>query len=200
MNPIPYAFFSSLLLLTMATAQTPVTVRGEINDGTGGGAGCFWCTGAPFVLKWSGTTVQSATVNLATFLGQDVVIQGTWNGSVLTANTVAAATQAFSMGGNPSLGQQMRFTTSAPPGTLAANFGALGSQLSVPFGNFGLLLAPASAVAFGAGFTNAGGDFRTQVLVPNVPALVGVRVFGQGVIVPDTAPLFATEVDAVQIQ
>jgi hypothetical protein len=184
----------------LATAQVPVVVRGEINNGNGGGSGCFWCTGAPFVLKFAGTTVQSSAVNLATFLGQDVVINGTWNGTVLNATSVQLTVDTFSMGGNPSIGQNIRFTSQAPMGTLALNLGALGTQCNVPFADLGMLLAPSSVVALGAGLTNNGNQFRTEFPVPNVPSLIGLRVFGQGVLAPAGSPLIATKLDYVEIQ
>jgi hypothetical protein len=191
---------SSFAFVAAAAAQTPLQVRGEINQGTGGGAGCYWCTGAPFVLKFTGTTVQSTTVNLNTFLGQKVLIDGVWNGSVLQANAVQVTTETFSMGGNPSIGGTMRFTTETAPGTLALNMGALGTSFLVPVGSIAVLLDPASLVPLAAGFTNAVGDFRTEINLPNLPSLIGMRVFGQSVIAPAGAPLFASNIDAVEIQ
>jgi hypothetical protein len=191
---------SSFALVATAVAQTSLPVRGEINQGTGGGAGCYWCTGAPFVLKFTGTTVQSTTVNLTAFLGQKVLIDGVWNGSVLQANAVQVTTETFSMGGNPSIGGTMRFTTETAPGTLALNMGALGTSFLTPVGSIAVLLDPASLVPLAAGFANAVGDFRTEINLPNLPSLIGVRVFGQSVIAPAGAPLFASNIDAVEIQ
>ena len=191
---------STLVFAAVAVAQTPIQVRGEINQGTGGGAGCYWCTGAPFVLKYTGTTVQSTTVNLNAFLGQKVVIDGVWTGTALQVNAVQATTETFSMGGNPSIGGTMRFTSKAAPGTLALNLAALGTSFLVPVGEVAVLLDPASTVALAAGVTNAGGQFRTEINIPNLPSLIGMRVFGQGVIAPAGAPLFAANIDAVEVQ
>lgn len=191
---------SSFALAAVAAAQTPLQVRGEINQGTGGGAGCYWCTGAPFVLKFTGTTVQSSTVNLAAFLGQKVVIDGVWTGTALQVNGVQATTETFSMGGNPSIGGMMRFTTKAAPGTLALNLAALGTSFLVPVGSVAVLLDPVSLVPLAAGVTNAGGDFRTEINIPNLTSLIGLRVFGQGVIAPAAGPLFASNIDAVEVQ
>jgi len=64
-----------------------------------------------------------------------------------------------------------------------------------------VLLDPASTVALAAGLTNAGGDFRTEISIPNLPSLIGLRVFGQGVIAPVSgSPLFASNIDAVEVQ
>ena len=193
--------FASVVLAAAAVSQTPIQVRGEINQGTGGGAGCYWCTGAPFVLKYTGTTVQSSTINLNAFLGQKVVIDGVWTGTALQVNAVQATTQTFSMGGNPAIGDTMRFTTKTAPGTLALNLAALGTSFLVPVGPIAVLLDPASTVALAAGLTNAGGDFRTEISIPNLPSLIGLRVFGQGVIAPVSgSPLFASNIDAVEVQ
>jgi hypothetical protein len=152
------------------------------------------------VLKYTGTTVQSTTVNLNAFLGQKVVIDGVWTGTALQVNAVQATTETFSMGGNSSIGGTMRFTSKAAPGTLALNLAALGTSFLVPVGEVAVLLDPASTVALAAGVTNAGGQFRTEINIPNLPSLIGLRVFGQGVIAPVGAPLFAANIDAAEVQ
>jgi hypothetical protein len=94
----------------------------------------------------------------------------------------------------------MRFTTKAAPGTLCLNLAALGTSFLVPVGTIAVLLDPASVVPLAAGFTNAGGDFRTEINLPNLPSLIGQRLFGQGVIAPAAAPLFGSNIDTVVIQ
>jgi hypothetical protein len=83
---------------------------------------------------------------------------------------------------------------------LALNLAALGTSFLVPVGEVAVLLDPASTVALAAGVTNAGGQFRTEINIPNLPSLIGLRVFGQGVIAPVGAPLFAANIDAAEVQ
>ena len=70
----------------------------------------------------------------------------------------------------------------------------------VPVGSVAVLLDPVSLVPLAAGVTNAGGDFRTEINIPNLTSLIGLRVFGQGVIAPAAGPLFASNIDAVEVQ
>ncbi len=189
----------TLILATAPTlqAQIPVQIRCEVADGSA--AGCYYCPGFQSVIKFVGTRLQSTTVNLNLFQNQYVLLNGTWNGTVVTVTTAQITPESFSIGGGGVIGGQFHFTTHGTANDLALNLAALGAAFSVPFADLALQLDPASTVALGFGALDGSGEFQTNVDIPNVPSLVGLRVFGQGLILPQSGPFYTTNVDAKEV-
>jgi hypothetical protein len=188
-------FSTSLLVAAALTAQQQVELRGELVDGRA--TGCYYCPNVGFAIKFSETPVHSSTINLTPFLQQQVQMVANWNGSLsapdFDVTAISIVTETFSDAGGARISQNFRFTTHAGPGDLAFNAIAFGNGLAVPFGTLAILINPANAVLLGFGVTDGNGEFRTTVQLPNDPALVGLRVFSQGVVAPVNGdPLFGT--------
>jgi hypothetical protein len=186
---------STLLAAAALTAQQQVELRGELVDGRA--TGCYYCPNVGFAIKFSETPVHSTTINLTPFLQQQVQMIANWNGSLsapdFDVTAITIVTETFSDNGGAQISQNFRFTTHAGAGDLAFNAVAFGHGLVVPFGSLAILLDPNNAVLLGIGVTDGSGEFRTTVQLPNDPALVGLRVFSQGVVAPVNGnPLYGT--------
>lgn len=192
----------ALTALTLAAApvvqaQSTVHVRCELADGRA--TGCYYCPGYEFVIKFVGTQLDSPTINLNQFVNQYVDIIGTWNGTVITVNQAVAATSNFSISGNGSIGNRFRFNTQSVPGDLAMNMVALSTAFVMPFADIAVMMNPASMVVMGIGTTNGNGEFKSDLDIPNDPSLVGLRLFGQGLIATQGGAVLTTNVDAKEV-
>jgi hypothetical protein len=183
---------SFALLTAAAAAQVPVTVRCTPTDGSA--AGCYYCPGFEHVIKWVGTQMHSSTVNLLAYHNLDVVIQGTWNGSVIEVTSVQLTAESFSISGNGTIGNRFDFNTTGTSGDLAINFASLGNGFAVPFDALAIQLAPATMAVLDAGAIS-GGEFKTRLDIPNLPSLIGLRVYGQGVVLQQTGGIYSTNID-----
>ncbi|MCA8967256.1 MAG: hypothetical protein H6838_16675 [Planctomycetes bacterium] len=175
-------------------AQVPVQLRCEVTDGSA--AGCYYCPGFGHVVKFVGTPLVSGTINLAGYHNQYVRIQGTWNGSAVTVNSIQVTTDSFSLSGNTSIGHRLRSNSMGNPGELALNVVALGTAFSVPFLDLAFQLDPATSVVQGLGVVNGNGEFKSDLDIPNDPSLVGLRLTGQGAILDAAGSLLTTNVDS----
>ncbi|MCU0867164.1 MAG: hypothetical protein MUC36_25565 [Planctomycetes bacterium] len=190
---------SLLALLGLSTglvAQT-VTLRGRVTDGSA--AGCYYCTGFAHVFKYTGTRLQSSTINLNPFMNQDITVTGTWNGTYVNVTSAQLVPESFSLSGSGTIGESFDLNTNGTPGNLAINLVAFGAGLVIPFADLGLQLNPASAVVHGYGLIDGGGEFTSELSVPNVPSLIGLRVFGQGVVLPASGTFYSTNPDAKEV-
>lgn len=187
----------SLAAAPSLLAQTPVQIRCALADGRA--TGCYYCPGYEFVIKFVGTQLQSPTVNLNLFQNQHVLLTGTWNGSVVTVSAAQTIAESFSITGNGSIGNRFRFNTIAAPGDLAMNLAALGTAFLVPFADLAVMVNPASMVVMGLGTANGNGEFKSDLDIPNDPTLVGLRLFGQGVVAAPTGALYTTNLDAKEV-
>ncbi|HEX5054144.1 MAG TPA: hypothetical protein VFZ65_20365, partial [Planctomycetota bacterium] len=131
---------SLTLLLAAATAQAPVVVRCTPTDGSA--AGCYYCPGYESVIKLVGTRLHSSTLNLVAFHDLDVLIQGTWNGTVVEVSSVQLEAESFSIGGNGTIGHRFDYSTVGASGNVAINFAALGASFFVPFADLAVQLDP----------------------------------------------------------
>jgi len=191
-SPVPLA----LLALAGPAASQSVTFRGKVEDVPG--------TANQFVVDCTNTQLTSASIDLNAFVGQEVLIDGTWNGS--TASPAVAVTaismvpETFEIGGGASIGSQARFKTFGTPGDAAAVFASLGSSF-LPFGPAGVgFLDPATLLNVGVGSVDGLGVFQVIVPVPNDPALVGLFVLGQGAMLGPATPLLLTNPDCKTVQ
>ncbi|MFO1077207.1 MAG: hypothetical protein U1E73_05720 [Planctomycetota bacterium] len=193
---------NSLLLLLAAApslvAQTPVTIRCDLADGRQ--TGCYYCPGYDHVIKFVGTQIASPSINLTQFHNQFVLLHGTWDGSIVTVTQAQATAESFSLTGNGQIGSRFRPKSYGNPGELAMNLVALTTAFSVPYLDLAFQLSPIGAVVQGIGTINGAGEFRTDLDIPNDPLLIGLRIFGQGVVMDSTLGLLTTNVDAKEIQ
>lgn len=185
--PFKTFLFASLLLPATLSAQT-ITVRGELGDGRA--TGCYYCPGSRYVIKWSETQVDSSTINLALYLNQELMLTGTLGTNAgrpsIDVTAVQVVTETFSFSGQGRIGNRFRAGTQASPGDLAVNLFALNAGFVAAGGPLTLLLDPTATVVLGVGVANNNGEFKSDVDIPNVPALVGLHVFGQSLIVPQS--------------
>ncbi|MBL9076630.1 MAG: hypothetical protein JNL08_03950 [Planctomycetes bacterium] len=175
------------------SAQTPVTVRCTPTDGSA--AGCYYCPGFEHVIKWVGTQMHCSTINLLTYHNQDVVITGTWNGSVIEVTSVAPTIESFSISGNGTIGGRFDFNVVADEGSLALNFLSLDNAFFVPFGGLAVQIDPASAFVLSGGVVDSGGEYGSRLDIPDDASLIGLRVYGQGLVVDPAGQWYTTNVD-----
>lgn len=187
----------SLLLAPALLAQVPVTVRCTPTDGSA--AGCYYCPGYEHVIKLAGTQLHSSVVNLLPFHDLDVVLQGTWNGSIVEVASVQLAVESFSISGTGRIGHRFDFSTVGATGSLAVNCMAFGAGFAVPVGDLALQLNPSTTMVLGLGAIGTGGEFKTRLDIPDDVSLIGVRVFGQALVVPATGAAYTTNLDAKEI-
>lgn len=195
MNVLAVATFSLATLAAPLCAQTPVVVRCTPTDGSA--AGCYYCPGYETVIKWNGAKMHcsNTSINLVAFHNLDVHIEGTWNGTVIEVTSIVADIESFSIGGGGVIGGRMDFDTVAPTGSLAANFLALGSAFVVPFDGLALQLDPSSATILGGGAVDGDGSFKTRIDLPDDASLIGLRVYGQGYVIPPVGAPYTTNLD-----
>jgi hypothetical protein len=194
-------FIVSLFATASLFAQSAV-VRGEIVDGHLTGTGCYYCPGSQFTLKFVGIRLESATINLAQFevSGTKVELTGNWDGTIFHVSNAAIIPEMFSITGNSTLGSRVRWDAHGNAGDLAVNAASLGTHFMIPITNMATLLDPATTVVLGIGMTSGTGEFRTDVNIPQNPALVGLRINGQAVFAPPSGPLYASNLDTTLVQ
>jgi len=192
------SFALSLSVFASAlSAQVPIVLRGEVTDGSA--AGCYYCPGYSHVIKHSGTVLASPTINLNLYHNQYCKLTGTWNGAVVEVSAIEVVAESFSIGGSGVLGGTFDFTAHAVEGDLAINALAITTSCIVPFGDCGFLLAPASLGILGMGACDNDGEYGCTIDIPNIPGLVGLRVFGQALVMQQDGALWTTNVDAKEI-
>lgn len=182
----------ALLTTTVATAQTPVTLRCTPTDGSA--AGCYYCPGYETVIKWVGTRLHSATINLVQYHNLDVRMQGTWNGNTVEVTSVQIVGESFSISGNAHIGNNCDFSVTGTDGDLAINFAALGNGFSVPLGDLAVQLNLLQMAVLDAGVIS-GGEYQSTLDIPNVPGLIGLRFYGQAVVMEQNFNLYSTNID-----
>jgi hypothetical protein len=192
-----HVLFSSLLLTLAATAvaQTPIVARGRVTDGSA--AGCYYCPGYQHVFKYSGLRLESTSVALAPFMNQDVRVVGTWNGTFVTVTSIQLAPETFGISGGGMIGGSFDLKTQGPEGDLAINLLSLGSGCVIPLADCGLQLNANSTVVHGFGAI-IGGEMETTLNIPMQPSLIGLRLFGQGVVLSNGV-FWSTNPDAKEI-
>lgn len=190
-------------LASVAAAQNTIQIRGQVEAGQV--STCYYCpTVTNYVIHGSETPIRSSTIDFSTLLGQHVILTGTWGGTasvpVFDAVSAQVTTAQFSLNGNSSIGNTVRFIASAAVGDLVANVIAMNAGILTITPNTTLLLNVAQAAVLDAGIVTSG-QFRTDLTIPNNPALVGLHFFGQAVVMPGNgAAMYATSPDAKRVQ
>jgi len=170
------ASFALALLVVDASAQQ-VTLRGKVEDVSGGGG---------FFVDCTDTTLTSSTVDLNAFNGQQVELSGTWNGSSDAPNVdvaaIAAVAGLFEVGGGGKIGDEVRFKVTSNPGDVAIMFVALDDGFLPAHKNGVLLLDFATMLHVATGTVGGDGTFEVKGTIPNDPALDGLVVHGQSLV------------------
>ncbi len=179
MKSLALAVASMLFAATAVFAQD-VSFSGHVQDGK---AVCYYCPGFEFVLDNTHASLHSSTIALAPFVGSYVTGTGHWNGSTTTPSIEVTAIQvvpeAFSIGGGGTIGKKMSFNVQAAPGVTAVSVLSFKDGF-VPMGTWGtFFLDPLQFFVLGQGVTDSNGQFAIKIDVPNEPALIGLKVFGQ---------------------
>ncbi|MBL8749025.1 MAG: hypothetical protein JNK78_07690 [Planctomycetes bacterium] len=197
MNRLASLLLSAFAVASSVAAQAPIVLRGQVTDGSA--AGCYYCPGYSHVVKFSGTQLASPSINLLAYHNLMCKITGTWNGTVVEVSAIEVVDDSFSIGGNGHVGGQLKFTALGSQGDVAINAFALGAACSIPFFDCGLLLQPSSLAILGMGTMGSSGEAGTNIDVPDVPALTGLRVFGQALIMKADGSVLMSNVDAREI-
>lgn len=194
---MPRFLLATTLTLAAGLGAQTVVARGELADGRA--TGCYYCPGYQYVIKFAGTRLESPTVNLAQFVNQQVEFTGTWTGSLLNVTAARVVAESFSITGNGRIGSRYRWNAVAAPGDLAIHALSFGTGF-LPLGDVAVQLAPLSTVVLGLGIVNGAGEAKADLDIPNVPALVGVRLNGQALFVPPAAPAWSSNLDSKVVQ
>lgn len=197
MNRLLSLLLSAVAAAASLSAQAPIVLRGQVTDGSA--AGCYYCPGFSHVLKFSGIPLASPSINLLLYHNQMCKVTGTWNGAVVEVSAIEVTTDTFSIGGNGHIGHDMSFTSLGAQGDMAINALAIGTACSIPFFDCGMQLAPSSLGILGLGTMGGSGECSHDVAVPDAPVLVGLRVFGQSLILKQDGSMFFSNIDAKEI-
>lgn len=180
------------LLLTAAIPAQLQLVRGDVDAVQGTNIFRLECTNIRLV---------SQTVNLQALhdasrqqdIEYEMQVRDVSQGGETVLDVVTAKTipEIFSMG-NIRLGRSDTWELFGTPGSAAGMFVTLPAFTSyVPLGPAGAWLVGSQSLIFASGTVNAIGQFQVRFEPPNDPGLVGMVVFGQGVLVQNGALLLA---------
>jgi hypothetical protein len=176
------------------TAQATLTLRGELGDGKS--TGCYYCPNVPFTIKFSETPVRSTVLDLNLYLDMELALTGTWNPTTnppgLDVTAVQVVPQVLSVSGTGRIGDGLRYSIAGTPGGVALTCIAAGHGFIQLFDTTAMLLDPTSLVLLDASVLDNKGDFRFDVPIPNDPALIGLLVFSQSLIVPVSGPMYSS--------
>jgi len=172
----PSIALALLALSTPALAQD-VTFRGKVEDVSG--------TANQFFLDCTDVDLSSGAFNLNDFVGQQVEIEGSWNGSVanpaVVVNAIQAVIESFEIGGGGKIGELAHPSVTAAPGSLAFTFASLSTSF-LPLGASGVGFLGGNVFGTGSGTIPGGGILELNIPVPNDPSLIGVDIFGQAIV------------------
>lgn len=195
------ALAATFLFAGAAAAQ--IQIRGQVEAGQV--STCYYCpTVTSFVIHGSETPIRSSSIDFSALVGQTCIFTGTWGGTaalpIFDVTAAQLTSSLFSIHGNSSLGNTVRFQTSAGTGDIALNLIGLNAGAFTLTDVATFLLNPSQSAVLGMG-TSTNGTVRTDLVIPSTPALVGMHFFGQAVILPaNGAPFFTTEPDHKRVQ
>jgi hypothetical protein len=167
----PIALFAAA---TSANAQQ-VAMRGQVDDMPGHpGRYLVDCTNAE---------LTSSVVNLSSFIGLEVELNGSWNGSsttpVVDVATMSAVNKLFDISGTGKIATDATFEVTSAPGDFTVMFAALDFGFAPAHRAGVLLLSLSPMLTVGSGIVAADGTFQLTGKVPNDPALDGIVIYGQ---------------------
>lgn len=175
----------SLALAASASAQA-VRFRGQVEDVSG--------TQSQFFVDGTDVRLTSASVSLQAFVGQQVTIEGVWNGSFaspsVAVGALAAASEDFEIGGSAKIGEMGRLHAVGTPGESVVFFGSLEPGF-FPLPSAGAVLVdPASAEILGGGTIGGLGQLEVATPIPNDPSLVGLTYRAQALVLDPVGGTF----------
>jgi hypothetical protein len=172
------ASFVLFAAATSARAQQ-VSLRGQVDD----------MPGHPgrYLVDCTNTELTSSVVTLSSYIGLEVELKGSWNGSpttpVVDVATMSTVNKLFDISGTGKLDTAATFEVTSAPGDFTVMFAALDYGF-IPAHSAGVLLLsinPMLTVA--SGIVAPDGTFQVTGKVPNDPALNGVVIYGQAFVV-----------------
>ncbi|HED65470.1 MAG TPA: hypothetical protein ENJ09_07930 [Planctomycetes bacterium] len=178
------SFAAALLFASSLSAQT-VTFQGKVENGEGA---CYYCPGFDWVIDIADVPITSSVYNLDNFIGLYVDAVGQWNGSLQTPiidiTSMSVVPQSFSIGGGAKVGGVMKFSVWAGAGDFGFVIGSVGTGFQ-PLGRSKslYLLDLSSSHVVASGVLDSTGLLKVKVPL-NDPALGGLQVFGQGMVLP----------------
>lgn len=200
---LPTLFASLTLTVLAGSLRAQYELRGQVELNQV--ATCYYCPPvASYVVHGTETPLSSSTVTLANYADQHVLMTGAWTSigglAVFDVATIQPTSSSFTINGNSSIGNTIRWTASGSNGDLAINIASLDAGVTPLSATTTLLLAPGSAVILDFGPIQ-GGTLRTDFAIPSVPSLVGLHMFGQALILPTNGqPFYFTEPDRKRVQ
>jgi hypothetical protein len=182
---------ASTVLAVPAWSQT-VSFRGKVEDAGGGG----------FQVGCTNTMLTSGTFNLNAFVGMQVEATGVWNGSVASPSVdvtaMARTAETFEIGGGVKIGDTARFGVTGSPGDVAAAFLGFAAGF-VPTPMAGVFFLGGPTFLLGSGVVPPIGQLEIDLPIPANPALVGLELFGQGILSQQAGGVFFTNPDCKTI-
>lgn len=187
-------------LAGVADAQF-VKFRGKIENSE---AACYYCPGYNWVLDLAQVGLTSSTYNLSTYYGQQVKGEGFYTGNTIPPNIVVTflepVAETFSIGGPADIGDTIDFTAFAPEGSVAVIGVALNRGWTILSTSDVVQMALSSLLVLPAVVADDNDEATLTVEIPNWPALVGIGLYAQALVLPaDASPMFATNMDFKQI-
>lgn len=168
--------FALCALASTALAQD-VHFRGKIEDVSGT---------SQFVVDCTNVQLTSSSINLSGLVGQQVEIDGTWNGSFSSPSVEVTATTPvtddFEIGGSTKIGEMAQVEVLSDPGDNVNVYGSLDPGFFPLPLTGAVLIDPSTAELIASGTVTVGGVLQLDSMIPNEPALVGLSYYGQAVV------------------
>ena len=182
---------ASLALAVPAAAQQN-TLRGEVDTAIGNRV----------VLADTDVTLSGnlsallATEGPVELLGEFV---GPMDSPTFSVTSISPGVETFDIAEVPRIGGSSYLEVSGAPGELAFGFLSLGQGVTPLLNGEVLLVDAGQVVVRGSGRIRADGSFEVPFTVPNDPTIVGMQVFGQGVVFRNNGGFELTNPDRATI-
>lgn len=181
------------LCAVLPAQSNSIEMRGQVEISLQGG--CYYCPPiSNYVIHGSETPIRSTTINLASYVGMDVKLSGTWTTSgsypVVDVTGIQVVAPVLNISGNSRIGNTIRWIANGAPGDLAMHVLSLGASFVPLSGTTVFLLQPATMVVLGSGPIANNGSFQIDLPIPANSYLIGLHLFGQALIVPANSTTF----------
>lgn len=165
-----------VLVAAAVTAHAQqVSLRGKVED--------MPSQPGRFIVGCTVTELTSSVVDLNSFVGQQVELTGSWNGSssapVVDVATMGTVNKLFEVGGSGQIGSELSFKVTSSSGDFAIMFAALDSGFMPAHRAGVLLLSLSPLLTVASGFVAPDGTLEVKGSIPNDPSLIGIEVHGQ---------------------